>query len=355
MKEHARRAPRRPAGRRLLPWLAVVAIAGSAGAVEAPRPAERARLADHSLLIALASAGKRLVAVGDRGVIVYSDDRGVNWQQARTVPVQALLTGVCFFDSTRGIAVGHDLAILTTADAGRTWQLAHFDPAAQRPLLDVWCGPGGRAIAVGAYSTQLMSDDAGAHWSERKFTPQPPPLVPGATAKPEDADGGSDSGFHLNRIVAASASRLYIAGEAGHLYRSDDAGLSWHQLSSPYAGSFFGVLPLSGDVLLAFGLRGSLFRSEDAGASWQKLASGTLSMLDGAARLGESGVVIVGLGGVILTSKDGGNTYALDQQPDHADLSAVAVIGEDHLVTVGVAGARSIPLSEGNASVKVQP
>ncbi len=355
MNVRAHRAALRRTGRRLLPWLAAAALAGAACAAEAPRPAEHARLADHSLLIALATAGKRLVAVGDRGVIVYSDDRGTSWEQARAVPVQALLTGVCFFDSTHGVAVGHDLVILTTVDAGRTWQLAHYDPAAQRPLLDVWCGAGGHAIAVGAYSAQLISEDAGVHWSERKFAPVPPPAAPGAKASAADTDAGNAGGFHLNRIVAASASQLYIAGEAGHLYRSDDAGHTWRELNSPYEGSFFGVLPMNGDVLLAFGLRGSLYRSENAGVNWQKLASGTLAMLDGAGRLGESGVVIVGLGGVVLTSADGGRTFALDQQADHTDLSAVLVHGDERLVTAGVAGVKSIPLTAGHASVKVQP
>ena len=354
MNERAHRAALRTTGSRVLSWLAAATIAGAACAAEAPRPAETARLADRSLLIALAAAGKRLVAVGDRGVIVFSDDKGESWVQARAVPSQALLTGVCFFDSTHGVAVGHDLVVLTTADAGRTWQLAHFDPTAQRPLLDVWCGAGGHAIAVGAYSAQLVSDDAGAHWSERKFAPLPPAAAPGAKPDAADPDAGSDGGFHLNRIVAASGSRLYIAGEAGHLYRSDDAGFTWRQLNSPYEGSFFGVLPLSGDVLLAFGLRGSLYRSENAGVSWQKLDSGTLAMLDGATRMGESGVVIVGLGGVVLTSPDG-RTYPLDQQADHADLSAVLVVGDERLVTAGVAGVRTIPLTAGRASVKVQP
>ena len=48
------------------------------GATAAPvRAAERVPLAARGLLIAIASAGERLVAVGDRGIIVLSDDRGV--------------------------------------------------------------------------------------------------------------------------------------------------------------------------------------------------------------------------------------------------------------------------------------
>jgi photosystem II stability/assembly factor-like uncharacterized protein len=354
VNERPHRAARQTAAR-VLACLAGAVIAGAACAADAPRPAETARLADRSLLIALATAGARLVAVGDRGVIVFSDDKGESWTQARRVPTQALLTGVCFFDSTHGVAVGHDLAVVTTRDAGRSWQLAHFDPAAQRPLLDVWCGAEGHAIAVGAYAAQLVSDDFGAHWSERKFAPAPPPVAPGAKLAAPDPDAASEGGFHLNRIVAASGSRLYIAGEAGHLYRSDDAGFTWRELSSPYEGSFFGLLPLTGDAVLAFGLRGSLYRSENAGASWQKLDSGTLAMLDGGARLGEAGVVLVGLGGVVLSSADGGHTFLLDQQPDHADLSAVLVQEDERLVTVGVFGARTIPMDAGRASVKGQP
>lgn len=345
MNERARGAvPRRRA--RILLSLAVVIVAGQALA-EAPLPAETARLADHSLLIAMARSGKRLVAVGDHGVIVYSADQGENWTQANAVPVQSLLTGVCFFDSQHGIAVGHDQVALTTADGGRTWALAHRDVQAQGPLLDVWCGTGGRAVAVGAYSAQLVSEDSGAHWSEQKFSPTPLPVP--AHAKPaavpaRDDDGGAANGYHLNRIVAASASRLYIAGEAGHLYRSDDSGVSWLELPSPYEGSFFGVLPLSGDVVLAFGLRGTLYRSSDAGASWQKVETGTTAMLDNAVRLGEAGAAIVGLAGVVLVSSDGGHSFALEQQADHVDLSAALAVGDQTLATAGVRGAHVIRL-----------
>ena len=106
------------------------------------RAAEPARLAAHSLLIAIAAAGERLVAVGDRGIIVWSDDRGASWTQAAAVPTQALLTGVCFADAQHGVAVGHDEAILITADAGRTWQLTHYAPQAQRR-----CSTSGAATA----------------------------------------------------------------------------------------------------------------------------------------------------------------------------------------------------------------
>ena len=64
--------------------------AGDEAAGAPVQAAEPARLAAHGLLIAIASSGERLVAVGDRGIIVLSDDHGASWRQAAEVPIQAL-------------------------------------------------------------------------------------------------------------------------------------------------------------------------------------------------------------------------------------------------------------------------
>jgi photosystem II stability/assembly factor-like uncharacterized protein len=334
-------------------WRAACALAtalcvsgklAAADAPDQPRSAEQAPLAAHSLLTALAQAGERLVAVGDRGVVVLSDDQGRSWKQAASVPTQALLTGICFLDPTHGIAVGHDEVVVVTADAGVSWRRSHYAPQAQQPLLDVWCGSGGRAIAVGAYSTYLTSGDGGASWKEEQFSPAPRPAPPAAARASDDA--GKQGGYHLNRIVGADGRRLYIAAEAGHLYRSDDAGGSWVELASPYQGSFFGVLPLGADALLAFGLRGNLFRSDDAGGSWHKLETGTVALLDGGTRFGSDGAAIVGLAGVVLVSGDGGHRFELHQQGDYTGLAA-AVASNAHLAVVGEAGTRVIALPDG--------
>ena len=224
--------------RAVVPCRASRRTGGSAGTRRAPRSAARAPRARP--LLALAAAGERLVAVGDRGVIVFSDDRGTSWTQSLAVPTQALLTGVCFFDARHGVAVGHDLVAITTADAGGSWRRAHYDPAAQRPLLDVWCGSDGHAIAVGAYSTYLTSEDAGASWQERPFHPVPAPARPAGAASParrrrRRTPAAGPPELHQ----AAGGGRLYIAAEAGHLYRPMTAGAVASCLT--LQGSFFGA------------------------------------------------------------------------------------------------------------------
>jgi len=68
--------------------------------IESPRAAS-------SLLLDVTHAGERLVAAGDRGHILYSDDGGASWTQAK-VPTRQLLTAIYFADAQHGWAVGHD-------------------------------------------------------------------------------------------------------------------------------------------------------------------------------------------------------------------------------------------------------
>ena len=84
-------------------------------------PAQRSPLADRGLLTGLARAGHRLVAVGQRGHVLFSDDAGRRWQQA-DVPASADLVAVHFPSATRGYACGHDGIVLGTRDGGQTWQ-----------------------------------------------------------------------------------------------------------------------------------------------------------------------------------------------------------------------------------------
>jgi photosystem II stability/assembly factor-like uncharacterized protein len=207
-------------------------------------------------------------------------------------------------------------------------------------LLDVWCGPDGKAIAVGAYGSYYASEDGGGTWQARRLN---------AAKAPGTSDEADLADPHLNRIAATGQGRFYIAGEAGHLYRSDDAGARWIELDSPYDGSFFGILPLDAQSLLAFGLRGHLYRSQNAGASWTKIETGTVAMLNDAARIGARGVVIVGLSGNLLVSGDGGSSFTMHQQPDRKGLSAVIADDTGAVVAVGEGGAKVIEVAAGAA------
>jgi photosystem II stability/assembly factor-like uncharacterized protein len=321
---------------------ACLVAVGAARAGDAPAAAEMAPLAVRSLLLGVCAAGPdRLVAVGERGHVLVSVDGGVSWLQ-KPAPTRATLTAVFFVDAQNGWAVGHDELILRTMDGGESWTLAHDDPQSQQPLLDLWFRDARTGIAVGAYSSVLVSGDGGASWRVVEFSPLPAShQSPNARVARRDEEGVAQP--HLYAIAAGSHDTLYVAGEAGHLYRSDDGGRSWQELPSPYRGSFFGLLPLGDDALLAFGLRGHLYRSEDAGRHFRELPTRTDAQLSGGARFADGAVVLVGLSGVVLYSRDG-REFRLHQEADRKSFSAVAVQG-DVVVLVGEDGVRRLPRS----------
>jgi photosystem II stability/assembly factor-like uncharacterized protein len=313
--------------------------------VEAPGEVDRsmpARLAPESLLLDGGRLDGRLVAVGERGHVLVSDDGGASWRQV-VVPAAVLLTAVSFPDGRHGWAVGHDGVVIATGDAGESWTLQNFAPDQERPLLDVLFHDADHGLAIGAYGYYLRTDDGGETWTEELFEPEPLP----DEADEEDEWGLGDvlSDLHLNALDARGE-RVYIAAEAGHLFRSDDRGETWRELPSPYEGSFFGVLVLDDpDDVLVLGLRGHLFRSEDGGETWAELALDIDAQLTDARRLADGRVLITGRSGLVLLSDDGGRSFRV-VPTETRTAYATAIQAEDGAVwLLGEPGLRRLALA----------
>lgn len=287
--------------------------------VSAPLDAVRI---DNILILDALQAGQRLIAAGERGQIIYSDDKGGTWKRAR-VPVQVTLTALFFIDETHGWAVGHDSVILRTTDGGETWEQTHSAPEEEAPLLDVWFSDRKKGFAVGAYGQFYATLDGGRTWKKRRVI--------------------SDD-MHINAISGSTEGPIYLAGEAGTLYRSVDGGSSWQRIPSPYRGSFFGILVMRSGGVLIFGLRGHLYRSDTAGTSWRSLPRADESSLFGSAETGEGVVVLVGQDGTVLLSSDNGKTFRLAKQPGSKMLSAVVPLSDRELLLFGEAGVTRLDL-----------
>ena len=315
-----------------LPLLCLLAIlvpagAGAGGAVKAP-------LASESLLLDGAAVGSRLVVVGERGHVLVSTDDGASWTQA-TVPVRALLTAVHMHDERIGWAVGHDAVILRTGDGGASWTMVYHAPQEELPLLDVWFRDARSGFAVGAYGYFLATEDGGETWAPRTISEDDFHL--NALVPVEDRDSGSQP---------TASQRLYIAAEAGVVYRSDDGGETWRELSSPYAGSWFGGLAIDENRVLLTGLRGHLFHSEDAGDTWNRVATGTHATLTGAVSLPSGAIVVTGLEGSVLVSGDGGRSVSTRRLPSREGLSAALPLGDGGVLLIGEQGVRRLPQGE---------
>ncbi|GAA0687703.1 YCF48-related protein [Marinobacterium maritimum] len=336
-------------------------------------------LAAQSLLLDIERAGSNLVAVGERGHILISTDEANSWQQA-PAPVRVTLTNTFFVDDRFGWTVGHDGVVLKTEDGGNSWrkvmdgnranalmlehaqsQLAELEAAiesapeeqleeleaqledrtymaedaetfsdegASRPFLDVWFKDRNEGLVVGGFGLILHTTDGGETWS----------------AWFDHMDNPSQ--FHLNAITQIG-DQLFIAAEAGTLYRSSDWGQNWEMLDSPYDGSFFGIVGTEQGRLIAYGLRGNAFQSEDWGNSWHQIDTGVDSTLFSGTLLDDGSVVLVGAAGISLHLDASGAVIATDRHPARLPQSKVLVSEHKGLLIAGAHGVHAATVSGG--------
>ena len=343
-------------------------------------PARQSELAIKSWLVDVAAAGNRMVAVGQRGHILYSDDAGKTWRQA-SVPVSSDLTAVYFPTPTQGWAVGHDGVVLHSSDTGATWtkqldgkqtgklmvdyfskQLAALpapEPAAEaevaeddysekplteydrvnmllddakrmeaegadKPFLDVWFENDKVGFVVGAFNMIFRTEDGGQSWT------------------PINALTDNPQGYHLNAI-AVSGNDVFIVGEQGMVLKLDRSTQRFVALPTPYQGSYFGVVAKPGLVII-HGLRGHAFRSVDGGKNWINIETGTQLAIT-AATIDEAGhIFLFSQAGHVLISTDGGVTFRPRPQSSLSAIAGAAASNSDSLVLVGGRGVRVFPI-----------
>jgi photosystem II stability/assembly factor-like uncharacterized protein len=327
-------------------------------------PARMSARAPKAMLTAMALAGQRTVAVGERGIILVRDGGAhAPWQQAK-VPVSVTLTGVAFADASNGWAVGHDGVILSTNDGGAQWStrfdgnqanalmladakaavekaqaagagagnaaladaenaLGDIEAAAKfgpsRPLLGVWFRDARTGYAVGAYGQAFRTTDGGAHWHS----------MGAGLPNPE--------GLHYNAIAGGPGNVLAIAGEGGYVYRSADGGASWQRIETGYGGQLYGVI-FTGRSMLAYGFGGHVFRSEDGGATWRETPAVTKKSLVGGALQGSS-IVLAAQDGALLRSDDDGVSFRVMRQGDAVPTAGMLAVNGTVLLS-GVGGVR---------------
>lgn len=238
---------------------------------------------EKAAIIAATLAGQRIVAVGDYGAVVLSDD-GNKFRQARSVPTRTVLTSVYFINDKQGWAAGHDGTILATSDGGENWQIQRAEPGKDRVLMSVWFENAQHGLAVGQFGLALETNDGGKSWQERR-------LVEGEAGE-----------RHLFQIFAGPEGLAFIAAEAGSLLRTSDGGRSWKAIQTDNKGSFWtGLVQKDGNVIVA-GMRGHVYRSADKGLTWTEVPSGTQQSITGILSHDHGDIHLFGNSGVLLLS-----------------------------------------------------
>lgn len=318
------------------------------------RPALMLRDIRHVAMLGAATTGKRLVTVGERGVIAISDDNGAAWRQIPS-PVSVTLTAVRFVGPL-GWAIGHRGVVLHSADSGNTWtrqldgekiaaQMTQWAAALERlpgesgqarrnhvaaarqiasdgadkPLFDLYFQDARTGFIVGAYGLALATTDGGNSWHailDRFDNPK---------------------GLHLYAI-GGNANALYIAGEQGMLLRSRNQGQSFERLPGPYRGSFFTLHAAASGALAVAGLNGNAYHSADMGTSWTKVQLATQASLTAFLVRRDGSLLLGDQIGHLFDSRDGGRSFRPLESRAGFPLSGMIQASDGSLTGVGLMG-----------------
>lgn len=267
----------------------------------------------------LLNLGTRQVAVGERGTILLSDDQGSSWQEAAVKPKRHVtLTSLVAVSAEELLAVGHDGLILRSQDAGSSWREVRYDAELGEPLLGVWAADGNQVLAFGSFGKFYQSDDAGLSWR----------------TLPLEVDSA-----HLNGMDGGADGRRMLVGEQGLVLRTFDHGQHWQTLPAFYNGSLFGVIRLSADRWVTYGMRGHVFVSDNFGESWEEVKTGSQLPLYGHVRLPDkAGVLIVGAGSTLVSLDSRGRFVGARREAGQGTLTSAIVIGGRQLLVGGEHG-----------------
>jgi photosystem II stability/assembly factor-like uncharacterized protein len=268
--------------------------------------------ATHGVLLAVVRAGSRLIATGDRGTILLSDDGGADWRLTPSGTAE-LLTSAVFVSPNEGWVVGQDSTILHTTDSGEHWTMQTTAAGGDQALFSIASLGPGHLIATGAYALVLETQDGGHSWTPDKL----PNL---------------DEDYHLNCVLPHGQDVL-VTGEAGHAFMRHDA--RWTPIPVPYEGSQFGCLASRTGDLYSFGLRGSLFVSAAAAPAWHRIETGEPRSIFGGTVLADGSFALVGGNGLVMLLDPHTNKLRTLPPPTGATLSGVAERTDGGLVVVG--------------------
>jgi photosystem II stability/assembly factor-like uncharacterized protein len=320
-----------------------------------------------SVLLAVTRAGNRLVAAGERGLVIVSDDSGKSWAQAK-VPVSVTLTALRFKDRRQGWAVGNMGVVLRTADGGASWErvfdgraaakLAQQaaqaawdagkpDPnnlehplnlalenaerlvaeGADKPLLAVTLGEDGTLHTIGAYGLAFASTDGGRHWQARM-------------------DGlPNPEGLSFNGLVEWAGGHL-LFGEQGLLLHAAKPGAPFQAQPFPSKASLFGAVPLKSGALLLLGLRGKVFRIAKAGGPWTEIQTPVDASLFTGLELQDNTVMLLGAAGQVLASRDQGQTFTALPMKTRFPFTGAAIAPDGTVILAGTRGVLRVPVDQ---------
>lgn len=207
--------------------------------------------------------GYAIGTTSDTSIVFKTSDGGITWLGVYEAKLP--LYGIYFRAPDQGWIVGGAGAILSTSNAGRTWE--KLSSGADQDLLDITADSAGAMFVVGNRATLLTSPDGGHSWTRLSV--------------PTTVD--------LTGVASLPSGMLLVLGR-DRLLTSLDSGATW-TTHGPYKWDTLSRLAFVDDSL-GFLTSGLLFRTTDGGNTLTFLPLSETEHV-GPVRVTESGTYVV--------------------------------------------------------------
>ncbi len=311
--------------------------------------------------------GKTMLAVGDRGTILASDDMGASWKPLES-PAKGNFQSVAYEGKHTiyvfgGVALpGHnggagEAVMLRSDDAGKTFKAV---PCGRAQWLYGGCFKGETGVIFGQASPDCPSGlmrtvTAGADWLPMD-TDSRGPMSAGAfqttnlgrivgarhrilsikALKSADIQPPpTESELNLSAVCIADDNRYWAVGENGTILRSRAADQTWEQIPVSLP---IGARLLADYEAIAFapprsiwvggGQLGCILHTTDGGVNWRRLAAPGPGEIHALLAIDDKTVLAGGDGGRIWRSTDAGTTWKLAHGSEKTDVLFILAAGD---------------------------
>jgi photosystem II stability/assembly factor-like uncharacterized protein len=201
------------------------------------------RLSD-PILLRMAFANDQVGwAVGESGMIQYTEDGGATWLIQES-PTRKLLYDVAAIDAKQAWAVGAGGKLLRTVDGGKSWNEKSSEGA--QTLRAVHFADANRGWAVGANGTIISTNNGGDRWR---------PQTSGVALNLNDV-------FFVNgkEGLGEGPREGWIAGDRGLLLHTTDGGATWESVELSTHANLARLFFIAPDCGWVVGTSGAVFK-----------------------------------------------------------------------------------------------
>ncbi len=239
--------------------------------------------------------------VSSTGIIVYSEDSGINWVEQIELPSDALWS-ISFKGLNLGWAVGQQGTLLRTEDGGQSWEIP--DIQVSKNLKAVQFTDSQIVMAVGNAGIIIKSDNDGSIWQE---------MSSGTTM------------WHFYSVDFTDPDTGWVVGPNKTIIKTVNGGTSWTPQVSPSFEILWDIFMVDNLTGWAVGEWGMILHTTDGGENWIEQASGTKDFLHSCFFLNDQigwacGGPNSGDSSMVLYTSNGGVNWTRQNCPANASL-----------------------------------